>query len=208
MSFDLIDVQNWDRRERYEHFINDVVCTFSLTINLDITNLIGKRLYPTMLWLITDTVNEMPEFRTALKDEGLGVYDKVNPSYTIFNKDTKNFSVIWTDFNEDYSTFLADYATDVGRYSVETAFNPKGNKPEDTIAISTLTMATFTSFNINVYNQSKFLLPVFTMGKFFEQDGKRLLPLAIQVHHAACDGYHAGCFVQRLQEKVDGFVGV
>ena len=36
-------------------------------------------------------------------------------------------------------------------------------------------------------------------------DGKRFLPLAIQVHHAVCDGYHMGAFVERLQEYVDGF---
>ena len=31
-------------------------------------------------------------------------------------------------------------------------------------------------------------------------EGKRLLPLAIQVHHAFCDGYHIGLFVEKLQE--------
>ena len=43
------------------------------------------------------------------------------------------------------------------------------------------------------------------MGKYFECDGKRFLPLAIQVHHAVCDGYHVGMFVERLQGYVDGF---
>ena len=51
----------------------------------------------------------------------------------------------------------------------------------------------------------KFLLPIFTMGKFFERDGKRLLPLAIQVHHAVCDGYHVGVFVEKLQGYIDAF---
>ena len=63
----------------------------------------------------------------------------------------------------------------------------------------------FTNFNINVFDDGKFLLPVFTMGKFFERDGKRLLPLAIQVHHAVCDGYHIGVFVEKLQNYIDQF---
>ena len=41
--------------------------------------------------------------------------------------------------------------------------------------------------------------------KFFERDGKRLLPLAIQVHHAVCDGYHIGVFVEKLQGYIDRF---
>ena len=64
---------------------------------------------------------------------------------------------------------------------------------------------TFSSFNINVFGDGKYLLPVFTMGKFFDEDGKRILPLAIQVHHAVCDGYHVGRFIELLQEKIDSF---
>ena len=91
MAFDLIDVENWDRKEYYEHFINEVVCSYSITVNIDISNLKGQRLYPAMIWLITKTVNEMPEFRTSLKKEGLGIYDSMHPMYTVFNRENKNF---------------------------------------------------------------------------------------------------------------------
>ena len=71
--------------------------------------------------------------------------------------------------------------------------------------ISMVPWVEFTGFNINVFDEGKFLLPIFTMGKFFERDGKRLLPLAIQVHHAVCDGYHVGVFVEKLQGYIDQF---
>ena len=48
-------------------------------------------------------------------------------------------------------------------------------------------------------------LQIFTMGKYFERDGKRMLPLAIQVHHAVCDGYHVGLFVEKLQKYINEF---
>ena len=41
------------------------------------------------------------------------------------------------------------------------------------------------------------------MGKYFERDGKRLLPFNIQVHHAVCDGYHVGLFVDKLQNHIN-----
>ena len=50
MAFQLIDLENWERREFYEHFIKDVVCTYSAVVNLDITNLKGQKLYPAMIW--------------------------------------------------------------------------------------------------------------------------------------------------------------
>ena len=106
MAFQLIDLENWERREFYEHFISRVVCTYSAVVNLDITNLKGQKLYPAMIWLLTKTVNDMPEFRTSLTPEGLGIYDDMHPMYTVFNKENKNFSGIWAYFSEDYETFL------------------------------------------------------------------------------------------------------
>ena len=30
MAFRLIDIEKWERKEFYEHFINEVVCTYSI----------------------------------------------------------------------------------------------------------------------------------------------------------------------------------
>jgi len=105
MAFRLIDLDTWNRREFYEHFIKEVVCTYSATVNLDITGLKGERLYPAMIWLLTKTVNEMPEFRTSLTKEGLGIYDSMHPMYTVFNKENKNFSGIWSYFRRTTANF-------------------------------------------------------------------------------------------------------
>ena len=205
MAFKLIDIENWERKEFYEHFIKDVVCSYSLTVNIDITNLKEHKLYPAMIWLLTKTVNEMPEFRTSLTKEGLGIYDDMHPMYTVFNKENKNFSGIWSYFSEDYNEFLKSYEKDAAEYSKSTRFAPKDGTPPNSFNISMAPWIEFTSLNFNVYDEGKFLLPIFSMGKFFERDGKRMLPLAIQVHHAVCDGYHIGLFVERLQEHIDSF---
>lgn len=205
MSFKLIDIEKWERKEFYEHFINEVVCSFSITVDIDITALKGQRLYPAMIWLLTKTVNEMPEFRTSLTKEGLGIYDSMHPMYTVFNKDNKNFSGIWSYFSEDYNEFLQSYEKDEAEYSHSTRYAPKDGTPVNSFNISMLPWVGFSSVNINVYDEGKFLLPIFTMGKFSERDGKRLLPLSIQVHHAVCDGYHVGLFVEKLQDKINNF---
>ena len=205
MALKLIDMNTWERREFYEHFIGEVVCTYSAVVNIDITKLKGQKLYPAMIWLLTKTVNDMPEFRTVLTPDGPGIYDDMHPMYTVFNKENKNFSGIWSYFSEDYEEFLKSYEADAGEYSKSARYAPKDGTPANSFNISMVPWLEFTSFNINVFDEGKFLLPIFTMGKFFERDGKRSLPLAIQVHHAVCDGYHMGAFVERLQEYVDGF---
>ena len=205
MGFELIDIENWERKEFYEHFISEVVCTYSVTVNLDITALKGQRMYPAMIWLITKTVNEMPQFRTCLKKEGPGIYDSMHPMYTVFNKENKNFSGIWSYFSDDYAEFLENYDTDEKLYSQSKRYAPKEGTPENSFNISMLPWVEFSSVNINVYDEGKFLLPIFTMGKYFEREGRRMLPFSVQVHHAVCDGYHIGLFTERIQDKINRF---
>ena len=66
-------------------------------------------------------------------------------------------------------------------------------------------VCSYSAFNINVYDKGKYMFPIFTLGKFYEDNGKRLLPLSIQVHHSVCDGYHVGKFVETLQTLIDNF---
>ena len=207
MRFHVFDRSDWEREEYFEHYFNDVTCTFSLTVNLDVSNLNGQKIYPAMLWLLTSTVNEMAEFRTTMGPEGLGYYDEMHPSYTIFNRSNKNFSDIWTEFVADYELFLQHYQEDVAKYASSKIFQPKPARPANTFDVSMLPWLTFSSFNLNIYGDGKHLLPIFTMGKTFALDSLIMMPLAIQVHHAVCDGYHVGMFVESLQKKIDAFTG-
>lgn len=158
-----------------------------------------------MLWFLTQAVNQLPEFRTALTDKGLGIYDRMHPAYTVFNKESKNFSGIWTEYSKNYRDFLRAYEEDVRKYATATSYAPKLNRTENTFDVSMVPWLSFTAFDINVFDEGKYLLPIFTMGKFFEANDRRLLPLAIQVHHAVCDGYHVGQLIAILQEKIDSF---
>lgn len=208
MAFRPIDLLRWERREYYEHFINNVRCTYSATVNIDITNLKGQRLYPAMIWLLTRTVNLLPEFRTALVRGVPGVYDTMYPAYTVFNKENHNFSRMWAEYSDDYSVFLRFYEDNENIYAPSVRFEARRNTPENTFDISMIPWFTFTAFDINVFDEGKYLLPIFTMGRYFECDGRRMLPLAIQVHHAVCDGYHVGQFVEKLQKMIDDFENI
>ena len=118
----------------------------------------------------------------------------------------RNFSGIWSYYSDDYQEFLRNYEQDEALYSKSARYAPKDGTPENSFNISMVPWLEFTGMNINVYDEGKFLLPIFTMGRYFERDGKRMLPLAIQVHHAVCDGYHVGKFVESLQEKINGLL--
>ncbi|MEC0127595.1 type A chloramphenicol O-acetyltransferase [Paenibacillus pabuli] len=210
MIFNRIDVENWSRKPYYEHYINHVRCTYSMTANIDITRLQaelknkGIKLYPALIHMITTVVNRHREYRTSLDSEGrLGYWDKMSPSFTIFHDDDKTFSSMWTLYSEDFNDFYSRYLDDMDKYGNIKQFVVKPNEPPNTFPISSIPWVNFTSFNLNIYNEGTYLLPIFTMGKYIHSDKKILLPLSVQFHHAVCDGYHAGLLYNEIQSLAD-----
>lgn len=210
MGFKLIEVSKWTRKEYFDHYINQVTCTYSMTLNLDLTDLIKEvrkadvKLYPTMIYLLTGIVNKHEEFRTSIDStRRLGIFDLLHPSYTIFQKDSETFTTLWTDYSPSFSKFYEQYLLDVKNYGEIKRFIAKPNMPENVFHISSIPWISFTGFNLNLPKATDYLLPIFTTGKYFEQNGKTFLPFAIQVHHAVCDGFHIAKFVNELQEVMN-----
>lgn len=207
MTFTPIDRAHWARKEYFDHYFSQVPCTYSAAFQLDITRLRqqGQKLYPTMLYHIAAEVNLHAEFRTALDGAGqLGIYDRMHPCYTIFHKESETFSNLWTEYTPDYEAFCEAYRRDMAQYGGNLGMEAKPGTTENTFPVSMLPWASFEGFNLNLQKGYDYLLPIFTMGRYQETGGKTLLPLAVQVHHAVCDGFHLCRFVNGLQTRLDG----
>lgn len=206
MTFTPIDREHWARREYFDHYFSQVPCTYSAVFKLDITKLRqqGRKLYPTMLYQIAGEVNRWEQFRTALNSRGqLGVYDQMHPCYTIFHKESETFSNLWTEYTPDYEAFCQAYQRDMEEYGGNLGMEAKPGTPENTFPVSMLPWASFEGFNLNLQKGYDYLLPIFTMGRYYEENGRTLLPLAVQVHHGVCDGFHLCRFVSGLQARLD-----
>lgn len=207
MEFEKIDINEWSRKDYFEHYFSDVPCTYSMTVKLDITRIKKQqfKLYPAMLYFLTAVVNRHCEFRTAFNSKNeLGVYSEMLPCYTVFHKDTQTFSNIWTAYNKDINEFFKEYENDKVNYAGKKEMTAKPNLPENHFCVSMVPWATFEGFNLNLQKGYDYLKPIFTIGKYYQEGEKTLLPLAIQVHHAVCDGFHICRFINELQELING----
>lgn len=207
MEFKLIDKDNWKRKEYFDHYFFNVPCTYSMTVKMDITKIIKKKqkLYPTMLYYITTVVNKYEEFKMTIDEKGrLGMFDTMLPSYTIFHQDTKTFSNLWTEYYCKYEDFCKAYEDDMLKYANQSGLFVKANVPKNNFPVSMIPWTSFEGFNLNLQKSYDFLQPIFTMGKYYKENDKILLPLAIQVHHAVCDGFHVCRFINELQELING----
>ena len=207
MKFKYIDIDNWKRKEYFYYYYKNVKCTFTMNAELDITelriNLKEKniKLYPVFIYLLSRIVNKYTEFRMSIdKDEKLGYWENMMPAYTVFNKKEETFFNLWTDYEEDFSKFYKNYLKDEKLYENSESMFPKGEIPSYTFSISIIPWVNFTGFNLNIYSDGSYLLPIFTFGKYVKKNDKIIIPLSIQVHHAVCDGFHAGRFFNELQK--------
>ncbi|OIU72813.1 type A chloramphenicol O-acetyltransferase [Rossellomorea aquimaris] len=209
MTFTLIDQKHWHRKEYFEHYLQQQT-TFSMTNNITITSLIENlkdkkyKFYPAFIYMVTKVVNSHKEFRTNFNAEGeLGYWSEICPAYTIFDGRSHTFSCIWTPVSDDFASFQARYLKDIEIYNGTGRLFPKKPMPENHIPISMVPWSSFTAFNLNIGTGRDYLLPIITAGKYSYEDDEVLLPVSLQIHHAVCDGYHAGVFMNELQALAD-----
>lgn len=209
MNFNKIDLDNWKRKEIFNHYLNQQT-TFSITTEIDISVLYrnikqeGYKFYPAFIFLVTRVINSNTAFRTGYNSDGeLGYWDKLEPLYTIFDGVSKTFSGIWTPVKNDFKEFYDLYLSDVEKYNGSGKLFPKTPIPENAFSLSIIPWTSFTGFNLNINNNSNYLLPIITAGKFINKGNSIYLLLSLQVHHSVCDGYHAGLFMNSIQELSD-----
>lgn len=206
MNFNKIDFDSWKRTEIFNHYMKQNT-SFSITTEIDISVLYRTikqkeyRFYPAFIFLVTSVINSNTAFRTGYNSEGdLGYWDRLEPLYTIFDSVSESFSGIWTTGKNGFKEFYDSYLSDIENYTGSGKLFPKTPIPENTFSLSMIPWTSFTGFNLNINNNSRYLLPIVTAGKFIRKDNSIYLPLSLQIHHSVSDGYHAGLFMNSVQE--------
>ncbi|MDR6736207.1 type A chloramphenicol O-acetyltransferase [Sphingobacterium sp. 2149] len=203
-KYQTIDTANWKRREHFDIYRGDVKCGFSLTVKLDISAVVqfvkmrGYKFYPVMIYLLSRAVNQHAEFKMAMRGSELICWDRVDPIYTILHKEAETFSALSIGYQENFTSFLQEYEHVAEKYSDNKLFFPE-KPPKNHFNISALPWIHFDSFNLNVADFSNYFSPTFTIGKYKVEGDKTLMPLAIQVHHAVCDGLHVAKLIDTLE---------
>lgn len=211
MKFNKIDMKNWKRKDTYSLYMDIIPCTYSMCVNIDITSLIKilkkeeLKLFPTFMYGLSKIVNLHKEFRMNYdEDYNLGYYDSINPSFTVFHEEDESFTSVWTEYSEDFKEFYKNYNEDMKEYKNKVG-ESKPQVGKNLFHVSCIPWTSFTGFNLNLQKGYEYLVPIFTIGKYFEDRDKVLIPLALQVHHGVCDGFHTARFLNDLQKWLDDF---
>ena len=206
-NYVVIDENNWKRAVHCQVFRNSIEPSYCVTLELDITNFLAKvkarKLSFTMalIYVVSNCANDIEEFRYRFLDGQVVLYEKINTAFTYLDKETELFKVVNVELLDSLEAYVA--------LAIETAENQTayftGPLANDVYQFSPLPWVSYTHISHTISGRKDAATPIFDWGKYFERNGKWLLPFSIQVHHSFVDGIHIGKLVDALQKALDTF---
>ncbi len=210
MNYTKINPEEWSRWELFRFYIEKMRIVMSLTVDIDVTSLkeyskrTDMKFYPLMLWVVSKVINSHDEFKYGWdEDGGLIKWDFVSPSYVDFHAEDESFTKMVTEYSDDLSEFYGRAVADMLRYKNERSV--LHNQTPNFFDVSCLPWVKYKHFDVHVFDEGKFLAPVVTWGKYEKENGKLIMPLTMNIHHAVADGFHLSRFFCEVQELIDTF---
>jgi chloramphenicol O-acetyltransferase type A len=201
-----VDLETWPRRRHFEHYLRTVPCTYSLTAEIDVTAFVAAaratraRAYIAQVWAIATVVNRHEEFRMTLTESGTpAIWTHLDPSFAVFRAERETFMSLSAPYDPEFAVFAASAAKVIAEHADSEDLFPQGGGPPNTFDISSIPWTDFTGFTLHIRDGWSHLAPIFTLGRYVERDGRVLLPLSVQVHHAVADGFHTARLVNDLR---------
>ncbi|MBU1145752.1 MAG: chloramphenicol acetyltransferase [Firmicutes bacterium] len=203
----IIDVDSWHRKKHYNYYKDFDLPHFSITANVDITNLyhFAKKnqtsFFATLLYYVMKVVNDIPELKYRIRGNEVILHDTIHPSYTVLaNEDL--FQFVTSTFTEDFQAFLHKVDQDIDYVKIHENLDDIPGK-DDLIYISAIPWVTFTNLSHPFDTKHPDSIPRISWGKFFKENDRVIIPISLSAHHALCDGIHVGKFYQLLSNTIN-----
>lgn len=209
-----IDINNYYRSGVYRHFTEDCKCSTSITSRVDVTDLVRvskereTKFYINFLYLLSKTLNSREDYRLFydFRADKLYRYDSINPVHYIFHDDTETCSVVYTEYNEDYSAFYKACTADIERakntreYGLDMANHP------NSFDASYISWLSYDSLNVELPDGHLYFAPIINWGRYRLEGGRLMMPLTVRLNHAVADGYLVAKVFKLLEENIKGFI--
>ncbi len=200
-----IHFNNPHRKKHFDFFNNMNHPHFNITANVDITNFLlflkqhQLPVHPSIVYLISKVANDIPEFRWRIRKGKVFEHELIHPSFTVFTEVADVFSFCTVAYETDAQRFIQRAFEMSEKMKTEPNFEDEEGR-DDFLFLSSIPWVSFTSFEHAMSHHPSDSVPRITWGKFFEQNGKMLMPLSVQVHHAVVDGRHVGGYFQMIEK--------
>jgi len=194
------------RKAHFDYFNSMNHPHFNITANVDITHLLSflKKeklpITPSIVYIISRVANDIPEFKWRIRKGKIFEHETVSPSFSVFTEVADVFSFCTVEYEMDAQNFIQKAFDKSEEMKMNPSFEDEEGR-DDFLFLSSIPWVSFTGFQHAMHYHPSDSVPRITWGKFFEMNGKMMMPLSVQVHHAVVDGRHVGQYFQ-LMEKM------
>lgn len=205
----LLDLENWNRKEHFEHFSKMEEPFFGITVEIDCTKAYqtAKNLKTSFfifyLYKTLVAVNSVENFKYRIAENQIYINDRVNVSATIGRKDgTFGFSLM--EYNTDFKIFEKNAHAEIDRIQNTTGLFTRSFDDDNLIHFSAIPWLNFTSISHARSYSYPDSCPKISFGKMMiSETGKKTMAMSVHVHHGLMDGLHVGQFVDLFQELMN-----
>ena len=198
-----IDLDTWERKELYTFFKEFDEPYYGITTDLECSGAYayaksaGISFFLYYLYLVLKAVNRTEAFRYRIEGDELFLYDVIDASSTI-DRENGPFGFSYIPYVKELDIFLEQATEEVKRVRGEDRLisNEFG---ENIIHFSALPWIQFTSVSHPRQFGTDESIPKITMGKYFMEGERMMMPVSAYVHHGLADGLHVGQFFETLQ---------
>ena len=211
-----IPLHDWPRRAALEHFRRMAQPAFSVTVPVDVTGLRERAArHGATPWLAyhhaaLEAANGIEGMRQTLTtgitgSTGVREFAVIHASTTVLRYDG-SFGFLTLPRDPSLAAFAARVRPGIERVrrasgDLFAADEPGEVREETLVHMTALPWLAFTAFT-HARGQGDDR-PKVAFGRFTPQGDRLLMPVAVDVHHALCDGVHVGRFFEALQARLD-----
>lgn len=202
-----IDIQNWNRKEHFTFFSQFEEPFFSIITPVDCSIALKKAKalkIPFFIYYLHQTlaaINKVENFRLRIEGENVVLYDEIDASATIMRAD-KTFGFSFMKFHKNIQEFNKMAQEEIERMQGTTGLFTR-EYPENIIHFSAVPWINFTGLTHSRSFSIPDSCPKISFGKVIEENGKKIMSLAVLAHHGLVDGYHMGLFVEEFQNLMN-----
>ena len=204
-EYKVIDETVWERSMHCSVFRNSIEPAFCVTFEADITRFRdrikaeGLSFTLAMVYAVCKCANEAEALRYRFLDGKVVLYERIDTAFTYLNKETDLFKVVNVPFVDELSEYV-ELASKMAEEQKEYFTGPLAN---DVFQCSPMPWVTYTHISHTNSGKKDNATPLFDWGKYYEKDGRILMPVSVQAHHSFVDGIHIGQFVETFQKYLN-----
>lgn len=199
-----LDIDTWDRKEHFYFFKTFEEPFFGICVNVDCTHTYLQArdskgsFFLFYLHKLLRSVNETQSFHFRIVEDKVLIHDHIDVSATII-RENDTFGFTYIPYVLSFEDFEIIAMKEIEKVKSSDKLFPDASYT-NLIHFSSMPWLQFSSVSHARKFSSEDSVPKITTGKVFDENGKKMMPVSVHVHHALMDGLQVAEMLKKFQQ--------